>query len=73
MERVQIFTSLKTVSSSVPNILSLDNGDITTNLFDTVINTFNNHFASTAETTKKSILWMKVVVKYFSNLLIKQK
>ena len=73
MERVQIFTSLKTVSSSVPNILSLDNGDITTNLFDTVINTFNNHFASTAETTKKSILRMKVVVKYFSNLLIKQK
>ena len=41
----------KTVASSVPTVLSLDNGDIITNQYD-IANTFNN-FASIAETTKK--------------------
>ena len=45
-------TSLKTVASSVPTVLSLDNGDTVTNPYD-IANTFNNYFASTAETTKK--------------------
>ena len=43
---------LKTLASSVPTVLSLDNGDIITNPYD-IANTFNNHFASIAETTKK--------------------
>ena len=45
-------TSLKTVASSVPTVLSLDNDDTVTNPYD-IANTFNNYFASTAETTKK--------------------
>ena len=39
--------SLKTVASSVPTVLSLDNGDTITNLYD-IANTFNNYFASIA-------------------------
>ena len=46
--------SLKTVASSVPSVLSLDNGDTITNPCD-IANTFNNYFASIAETTKKSL------------------
>ena len=53
MERNQIPISLKTVASSVPNILSLENGDPITNSCYTA-NTFNNYFASIAETTKKT-------------------
>ena len=34
-------------------VLSLDNGDTITNLYD-IANTFNNYFASIAETTKKA-------------------
>ena len=45
--------SVKTVASSVPTVLSLDNGDTITNPYDTA-NTFNNYFASIAETTKKA-------------------
>ena len=45
--------SLKTVASSIPTVLSLDNGDTITNPYD-IANTFNNYFASIAETTKKT-------------------
>ena len=44
---------LKTVASHVPTILSLDNGDTITNPYD-IANTFNNYFASIAETIKKA-------------------
>ena len=49
---IKSLISLKTVASSVPTVLSLDNGDTITNPYDTA-NTFNNYFASIAETTKK--------------------
>ena len=42
----------KSVASNVPTVLSLDNGDTITNPYDNA-NTFNNYFASIAETTKK--------------------
>ena len=58
-------SSLKTVASSIPTVLSLDNGDTITNPYDTA-NTFNNYFASIAETTKKSI---KCTHKHFSDYL----
>ena len=73
--------SIKTVASSVPTVLSLDNGDTINNIYDNV-NTFNNYFASIAETTKEhkiyinifqTIFQMKLVVQYFCNLLIKKK
>ena len=44
--------SLKTVVSIVATVLSLDNDDTITNPYD-ITNTFNNNFASVAETTKK--------------------
>ena len=44
---------LKIVASSVPNVLYLDNSDTITNSYD-IANTFNNYFASMAETTKKA-------------------
>ena len=44
--------SLKTVASNVPTVLFLDNGDTINNPYD-IVNTFNNNFASIAETTKK--------------------
>ena len=47
----KVLISLKTVASSVPTVLSLDNGDTITNHYD-IANTFNN-FASIVETTKK--------------------
>ena len=53
-EGIKSRTSLKTVASSVPTLLSLDNGDAITNPYD-IANTFNNYFASIAETTKKTI------------------
>ena len=49
---IKTLISLKTVASSIPNVLSLDNGDTITNPHD-IANTFNNYFASIAETTKK--------------------
>ena len=52
MERNQILISLKTVASRVPTALSLNNGDTITNPYD-IANTFNNYFASIAETMKK--------------------
>ena len=51
---VKSLISLKTKVSSVPTVLSRENGDTTTNPYD-IANTFNNYFASIAETTKKSI------------------
>ena len=54
--------SLKAVASSIPTVLSLDNGDIITNPYD-IANTFHNYFASIAETAKKSI---KYSHKHFS-------
>ena len=50
---MKFLISLKTVPSSVPTILSFDNGDTITNSYD-IANTFNNYFVSIAETTKKS-------------------
>ena len=51
-KRIKSLISQKTVASHVPTILSLDNGDTITSLYD-IANTFNNYFASVAETTKK--------------------
>ena len=50
---IKSLISLKTVASNVPTVLSLDNGDTITNPYD-IANTFNNYFASIAETTKKA-------------------
>ena len=47
------------------HVLSLDNGDTITNPYD-IANTFNNYFASIAETTKRSI---KHAHKHFSDYL----
>ena len=79
---IKSLISLKTVASSIPTVLSLDNGDTITNPYD-IANTFNNYFASIAETTKKkhkiyiniflTNSQMKVIVQYFCNLLIKKK
>ena len=49
---IKSLPSLKTVASSIPTVLSLDNGDIITNPYD-IANTFNNYFAYIAETTRK--------------------
>ena len=62
---IKSLISLKPVGSSVPTVLSLDNGDIITNSYD-IANTFNNYFASIVETTKKSI---KYSHKQFSDYL----
>ena len=62
---IKSLISLKTVASSVPTVLSLDNGDTITNPYD-IANTFNNYFASIADTTKKSI---KYAHKHFSEYL----
>ena len=50
---------------SVPTVLSPDNGNAITNPYD-IANTFNNYFASMAETTKKNI---KYSHKRFSDYL----
>ena len=62
---IKSLISLKTVVSDVPTLLPLDNGDTITNPYD-IANTFNNYFASIAETTKKSI---KYTHKHFSDSL----
>ena len=49
---IKFLIYLKTVASSVPTVLCLDNSDTITNPND-IANTFNNYFASIAETTKK--------------------
>ena len=63
MERDQISYFSKTVASSEPTVLSLDNGDTITNPY---ANTFKRYFPSIAETTKKSI---KYSHKHFSDYL----
>ena len=68
LKGIKSLISLKNVTSSVPAVLSLDNGDTITNPYD-IANTFNNYFVSTVET----IFQMKVVVNYFWNLLRKKK
>ena len=50
---IKSLISLRTVASRVPTVLSLNNGDTITNPYD-IANTFNNYFASIAETTKKA-------------------
>ena len=50
---IKSIISLKTVESNVPTVLSLDNVDTITNPCD-IANSFNNYFASVAETTKKT-------------------
>ena len=50
---------------SVPTVLSRENRDTITNTYD-IANTFNNYFASIAETTKKNI---KYTHKHFSDYL----
>ena len=57
--------SLKTVASHVPTVLSLDIGDTIANPYD-IANTFNNYFASIAETMKESIKYSR---KHFSDYL----
>ena len=64
-KRIKSLISLKTVASGVPAVLTLDNGDTITNPYD-IANTFNNYFASIAETTKRSI---KYSHKHFSDYL----
>ena len=49
---IKSLISLKTVASSVPTALYVDNGDTITNPYY-IANTFPNYFASIAETTKK--------------------
>ena len=62
---IKSLISLKTKASSVPTVLSHENGDTITNPYDIAI-TFNNYFASIAETTKRSI---KYSHKHFSDYL----
>ena len=62
---IKSLISLKTVASNVPTVLSLDDGKTITNPYD-IANTFNNYFASIAETTKKTI---KYSHKHFSDYL----
>ena len=50
---IKSLISLKTVASSIPTAFCLDNGDTITNPYD-IANTFNNYFASIAETTKRA-------------------
>ena len=61
---IKSFISLKTKVSSVPTVLSLETGDTIIPMI--LLNTFNNYFASIAETTKRSI---KYSHKHFSDYL----
>ena len=54
MEGIKSLICLKSVASSAPTVLSCNNGDIITNPYG-ITNTFNNYFASIAETTKSNI------------------
>ena len=62
---IKSLISLKTIASSIPTVLSLDNGDTITNPYD-IANTFHNYFDSIAQTTKKCI---KYSHKHFSDYL----
>ena len=70
---IKSLISLKPVASSVPTVLSLDNGHTITNRCD-IANTINNYFASMAGTTKNikyphthfsDYLSNEIVVQYF--------
>ena len=50
---IKSLISLKTVASIVTTKLPLDNDDTITNPY-AIANTFNNYFASVAETTKRA-------------------
>ena len=50
---IKSLISQKTVASDVLTVLSYDNGDTISNPYD-IANTFNNHFATIAETTKNA-------------------
>ena len=64
---IKSLISLKTVVSSVPAVLPLDNGDTITSPYD-IANIFINYIASIAETTKKSIKYLhKHFSDYFAN------
>ena len=60
---IKSLISLKTVASSLPTVLSLDNGDTIANPYD-IANTFNSYFASIAVTIKNS---HKQFLDYLSN------
>ena len=64
---IKSLISLKTVAFNVPTVLFLDNGDTVTNPYD-ISNTFNNYFASIAETTEKT----KYSHKHFSDYLLNE-
>ena len=51
---IKSLISLKTAASIIPTVISLDDGDTITNPYDIAFNTFNNYFASIAETTKNA-------------------
>ena len=63
---IKSLISLKTVASNVPTVLFLDNGKTITNLYD-IANTFNNYFASIAETKKNIKYSHKSFSDYLSN------
>ena len=66
-KRIISLISLKTKASSVPIVLSRENGDTIANPYD-IANTFNNHFASIIETTKRSIKYsLNHFLDYLSN------
>ena len=54
---IKSLISPKTKASSVPTVLSHENGDTITNPYD-IANTFNNYVTSIAETTKRSIKYL---------------
>ena len=58
-KEIKSLISLKPVASNVPTVLSLGNGDTVTNPYD-IANTFNNYFASIAETTKKNSIHINI-------------
>ena len=62
---IKSLISLKSVVPSAPTVLSHDNGNNITNPYN-IANTFNNYFASIAETTKNNI---KYLHKHFSDYL----
>ena len=64
-KRIKSLISLKFLASSAPTVLSCDNGNSITNPYN-IAHTFNNYFASIAETTKSK---MKYSHKHFSDYL----
>ena len=50
---IKLLISLKTLAYNLPTVMSFNDGDTMTNPYD-IANTFNNYFASIAETIKKA-------------------